>query len=40
VIRIFMDWQKLNAPISIVKPNVVTPKREGFTLVEWGGLVH
>lgn len=39
VIRIFMDWQKLNAPISIEAPKIVTPKRDGFTLVEWGGLL-
>lgn len=38
-IRIFMDWQKLNAPISIEAPKIVTPKRDGFTLVEWGGLL-
>lgn len=39
-IRLFMDWQKLNAPISLARPTIVTPKRAGFTLVEWGGLLH
>jgi len=39
-IRIFMDWQKLDAPISIPEPKIVTPTREGFTLVEWGGLLR
>ncbi|MFZ2803991.1 MAG: hypothetical protein WA001_02095, partial [Patescibacteria group bacterium] len=39
-IRLFMDWQKLQAPVSIAVPKVVTPKRVGFTLVEWGGLLH
>jgi len=39
-IRIFMDWQKLNAPISLPEPKVVTPARNGFTLVEWGGLLR
>ncbi len=39
VIRIFMDWQKLNAPISIEEPKIQTPVRHGFTLVEWGGLL-
>ena len=39
-IRLFMDWQKLNAPMSLARPTIVTPKRVGFTLVEWGGLLH
>ncbi|MEI7741782.1 MAG: hypothetical protein WCJ29_04715 [bacterium] len=38
-IRIFMDWQKLEAPISIPAPIVKTPARSGFTLVEWGGAI-
>ncbi len=38
-IRIFMDWQKLKAPISIPEPKIETPVRRGFTLVEWGGLL-
>lgn len=39
-IRIFMDWQKLSAPISLPEPKIMTPARNGFTLVEWGGLLH
>jgi len=39
-IRLFMDWQKLSAPMSLEEPSVVTPKRQGFTLVEWGGLLY
>jgi hypothetical protein len=39
-IRLFMDWEKLNAPISIQEPVVVLPVRNGFTLVEWGGLLY
>jgi hypothetical protein len=38
-IRIFMDLKPLSAPISIVEPTIVTPIRNGFTLVEWGGLL-
>ncbi len=38
-IRIFMDWQKLSAPISLKEPTIATPPRQGFTLVEWGGLL-
>ncbi len=39
-IRIFMDWQKLSAPIKITEPKIATPVRNGFTLVEWGGLLY
>jgi hypothetical protein len=39
-IRIFMDWQKLSAPMSIPEPKIVTPTRDGFTVVEWGGLLR
>lgn len=39
-IRIFMDWQKLSAPVKITSPQIVTPARNGFTLVEWGGLLY
>lgn len=39
-IRIFMDWQKLSAPIILEQPEIVTPERIGFTLVEWGGLLY
>lgn len=39
-IRIFMDWQPLSAPISITEPRIITPKRNGFTLVEWGGTLY
>jgi hypothetical protein len=39
-IRLFMDWQKLNAPISLPQPTITTPTRNGFTLVEWGGLLQ
>lgn len=39
-IRIFMDWQKLSGPISLPEPKIMAPARNGFTLVEWGGLLH
>ncbi|MFZ6015858.1 MAG: hypothetical protein ACOYUZ_05935 [Patescibacteria group bacterium] len=39
-IRIFMDWQKIDAPRQISPPDVVTPERKGFTLVEWGGVLY
>lgn len=39
-IRIFMDWKPLSAPISLKAPTIITPARDGFTLVEWGGLLY
>ncbi len=39
-IRLFMDWKKLTAPISLAEPTIVTPVRNGYTLVEWGGLLR
>ncbi|MBQ3126928.1 MAG: hypothetical protein IJC15_07645 [Clostridia bacterium] len=37
VIRVFMAWQPLDAPIEIKPQTLTAPAREGFTLVEWGG---
>lgn len=39
-IRIFMDFQPLAGPIDIDEPIVTAPARDGFTLVEWGGLLR
>ena len=41
VIRVFMDWKPLSAPIEIA-PQILppTPSRTGFTAVEWGGLLY
>jgi len=41
VIRVFMDWSPLSAPISI-EPQILPPApiRAGFTAVEWGGLLY
>lgn len=39
-IRLFMDWQRLAGPIELEKPTIKTPTRNGFTLVEWGGLLR
>ncbi len=39
-IRLFMDWQRLHTPIDLPEPIVQTPRRDGFTLVEWGGLLR
>ena len=40
VLRIFMDWEKLDRPLSIKPPQITPFVRTGFTLVEWGGLLR
>ena len=40
VIRVFMDYQPLSAPIKVQEPRFTTPVRNGFTVVEWGGRLH
>lgn len=37
VLRVFMAWQALDAPLEIAPQILEAPAREGFTLVEWGG---
>ncbi len=37
VIRVFMAWKKLDAPIEIEAQEFGAPVRNGFTVVEWGG---
>lgn len=39
-IRLFMDWQRLAGPMQLSEPTITTPTRNGFTLVEWGGLLR
>lgn len=39
IIRVMMHAQGLDAPISIAEQKLETPKRERFTVVEWGGAV-
>lgn len=39
VIRVLMDYRPLDAPIDVAPQELgPPPRREGFTLVEWGGL--
>lgn len=38
-IRIFLDYEALDKPITIKPQQLYSPKRIGFTLVEWGGLL-
>jgi len=37
VIRVFMAWQGLDAPLDIPAQTLAAPVRIGFTVVEWGG---
>jgi hypothetical protein len=37
-IRIFMDWSAINENTSIIEQKLKSYSRNGFTLVEWGGL--
>ena len=37
VLRVFMAWKPLDAPVEIEAQPLTAPTRQGFTLVEWGG---
>ena len=37
VIRVFMAWEALDAPVEIPEQELTAPERVGFVLVEWGG---
>ena len=37
VLRVFMVWKALDAPVKIGEPEIETFERIGFTVVEWGG---
>lgn len=38
-IRIFLEFEALNKPVNLIPQILSAPKRTGFTLVEWGGLL-
>jgi hypothetical protein len=38
VIRVLMDFKGLDKPIKVAEPKLYAPPRQGFTLVEWGGV--
>ncbi len=40
VIRVFMDYAPLDAPVKVAPMQIRTPERVGFTVVEWGGRLH
>ena len=37
MLRVFMVWQGLDAPVEIEPQLLTAPARSGFTVVEWGG---
>ena len=37
VLRVFLAWKPLDAPVDIPPQSLTAPERIGFTLVEWGG---
>lgn len=37
IIRVMMEWQSISEEKEIEEQELVTPVREGFTVVEWGG---
>lgn len=40
VIRVFLDFEGLSAPTQLPPQRLATSARNGFTVVEWGGLAH
>lgn len=40
IIRVFIDYKGLNQRVEVSNPKIITPKRKGFTVVEWGGALH
>lgn len=39
IIRVFLDFKGLDKPIALIPQKLSAPTRNGFTLVEWGGLL-
>ena len=37
LIRVMMEYKPLNKKIEVKEQKLETPKREGYTVVEWGG---
>ena len=39
IIRLNFYFKPLKEKLNIQEPNIVTPERKGFTVVEWGGVL-
>lgn len=37
LLRVFMAWKVLEAPVQVAPQELTAPQRSGFTVVEWGG---
>ena len=37
IIRVMMEWKPLTEIKEIQEQKLITPTRDGFTVVEWGG---
>lgn len=40
IIRVLIDFEPLSRPIEVSPIEIETPVRNGFTVVEWGGLIR
>jgi len=40
IIRAMFTFKPLEKEISTIKPDLITPTREGFVMVEWGGILY
>ena len=38
IIRVLMEYKPINDYIEMPEQKLITPKRTGFVLVEWGGV--
>ncbi len=38
-IRFSLFFEAIDQPITVEQPEIITPQRKGFTLVDWGGMV-
>jgi len=38
-IRFSLYFERLNEPKEVTPPDIITPDRTGFTLVDWGGMI-
>jgi hypothetical protein len=38
IIRVFMTWQASESYVNLPAQELTAPVRQGFTLVEWGGV--
>ncbi|MDP2649370.1 MAG: hypothetical protein Q8P10_00845 [bacterium] len=39
IIRVRLYFEALDKKTDVQQPNIITPKKDGFTVVEWGGMV-